>query len=73
MVANIKECTYEYTISFDSENCEKVAGGFYIHGASIHLAKKRQHRHENSSAAKRRARKQKSQSLKEYLKLRYKW
>lgn len=32
-----------------------------------------QHRHENPSAAKRRMRKKKCQSLKEYLKLGYKW
>ena len=73
MVANIKRRTYEYTISFDSANCEKVDGEYYIHDASIHLARKRQHRHENPSAVKRRTRKQKKQSLKEYLKLRYKW
>lgn len=73
MAANIKECTYEYKISFDSENCEKVAGGFYIHGASIRLARKRQHRQENPSAAKRRTYKRSNQSLKEYLRLRYKW
>lgn len=46
MAANIKERTYEYTISFDSVNCEKVDGGYNIHGASIRLARKRQHRHE---------------------------
>lgn len=73
MTTNNRERTYEYTISFNPANCEKVAGGFYIHGASIHLARKRQHRHENPSVAKRRARKEKKQSLKEYLKLRYKW
>lgn len=73
MTTNNRERTYEYTISFDSANCEKVAGGFYIYGASVHLARKRQHRHENPSVAKRRARKEKKQSLKEYLKLRYKW
>lgn len=73
MAANIKERAYEYTISFDFANCEKVDGGYYIPGASIHLARKRQHRHENSSAAKRRMRKKKCQSLKEYLKLGYKW
>lgn len=73
MAANIKERTYEYTISFDAANCEKVEGGYYIHGASIRLARKRQHRHENPSAFKRRARKRNCQSLKEYLKSRYKW
>lgn len=73
MTTNNKVRTYEYTISFNSENCEKINGRFYIHGASIHLARKRQHRHENPSAAKRRVRKQKSLSLKEYLKSRYKW
>lgn len=73
MVVNTKERTVEFTISFDSANLEKVDGGYYIHSASIHLARKRQHRHENPSAAKRRTRKQKKQSLKEYLKLRYKW
>ena len=73
MAANIKERAYEYTISFDFANCEKVDGGYYIPGASIHLARKRQHRHENPSAAKRRAHKRSCQSLKEYLKLGYKW
>lgn len=73
MTTNNRERTYEYIISFDSENCEKIDGGFYIHGASIHLARKRQHRHENPSAAKRLVRKQKYLSLKEYLKWRYKW
>lgn len=32
MAANIKERAYEYTISFDSANCEKFEGGYYIHG-----------------------------------------
>lgn len=73
METNNRVRAYEYTISFDLANLEKVDGGYYIHGASIHLARKRQHRHENPSAAKRRTRKQKKQSLKEYLKLRYKW
>lgn len=73
MAANIIERTYEYTISFDLANCEKFEGGYYIHGASIRLARKRQHRHENPSASKRRTRKLKSQSLKEYKKSRYKW
>lgn len=41
MAANIKERAYEYTISFDSANCEKFEGGYYIHGASIRLARKR--------------------------------
>lgn len=60
MTTNNRERTYEYTISFDSANCEKVAGGFYIHGVSIHLARKR----ENPSVAKRRARKEKNNLLK---------
>lgn len=71
MVAYTNGRTYEYTISFSPENLVKVDGGYCIRGASVRLARKRQHRHENPSAYKRRARKRSCQSLKEYLKSRY--
>lgn len=73
MAANINQRTYEYTISFDSANCEKVDGGYFIHGASIHLARKRQHRHENPSKMKKRSRKRCYLSLKEYCDQRAYW
>lgn len=73
MAANRKERTYEYTISFDSENCEKVDGGYNIHGASIRLARKRQHRHENPSKIKKRSCKRRYLSLKEYFAQREYW
>lgn len=73
MAANIKERAYEYTISFDSANCEKFEGGYYIHGASIRLARKRQYRHENQSKMKIRPRKRRYLSLKEYFAQREYW
>lgn len=73
MAANIKGRTYEYTISFDSANCEKVDGVYYIPVASIRLARKRQHRHENHSKIKKRSRKRRYLSLKEYFAQREYW
>lgn len=46
MAPNNRERTYEYTISFEPENFVKVPGGWFISGASVNLARKRQHRHE---------------------------
>ena len=66
MAANIKERTYEYSISFDSENLVKVDGGYCVFGGTIRLARKRQHRHENPSKMKWRFRKRPYLSLKEY-------
>lgn len=66
MTANIKGRTYECTISFDSANCVKVDGVYYIPVASIRLARKRQHRHENPSKIKKRSRKRRYLSLKDY-------
>ena len=66
MAANIKERTYEYTISFDSENLVKVNEGYCVFGGSIRLARKRQHRHENPSKMKKRSCKRLYLSLKEY-------
>lgn len=73
MAANIKERTYEYTISFDSENLVKVDGGYCVFGASIRLARKRQHRHENPSKINKRSRKRRYLSLKEYFAQRAYW
>lgn len=46
MSPNNRERTYEYTISFEPENFVKVPGGWFISGASVNLARKRQRRHE---------------------------
>lgn len=73
MAANIKGRTYEYTISFDAANCVKVDGVYYIPVASIRLARKRQHRHESPSKIKKRSRKRRYLSLKEYFAQREYW
>lgn len=72
MTQNNRERTYEYTISFESGNLVKVPGGWFISGASVNLARKCQHRHENPSAAKRRKRKPNYKSLREYIEIRKK-
>lgn len=73
MTANIKGRTYECTISFDAANRVKVDGVYYIPVASIRLARKRQHRHENPSKIKKRSRKRRYLSLKEYFAQREYW